>query len=112
MKQREIWLIKYPGRNIGHEYKKERPAIIIQSDKQIQKSNVYTVVPFTSNLSNRVSDDILVKEDDENGLYKDSLLKMHHIQTFDQARFMKYIGVIKKDIIEQVKDYLRIHFDL
>ena len=112
MKQGEIWLIEYPSRNAGHEFKKERPAVIIQSDKQIKKSNVYTVVPFTSNINNRVSADILVKKDDKNGLCKDSLLKMHHIQTFDQTRFIKYIGVVKKNIINQVKDYLQIHFGL
>jgi len=112
MKQGEIWLIKYPSRNTGHEYKKERPALIIQSNKQIQKSNVYTVVPFTSNVTNIIGDDILIKKDNKNGLYRDSLLKMHHVQTFDQTLFIKYIGVAKKDIIKQVKDYLRIHFDL
>jgi len=111
MKQGEIWLVKFLN-SIGHEYKKERPALIIETNSQIRKSSVFTIIPFTSNSNNKIQDDVLVIKDNQNGLFCDSILKVHHIQSFDRSRFIKRIGVANKDIIDQVKDYLRVHFDL
>lgn len=111
MKQGEIWLVKFLN-SVGHEYKKERPALIIENDFQIEKSSVFTIIPFTSSLNNKIRDDILVDRDNQNRLFSDSVLKIHHIQSFDKSRFIKRIGNVNKNIIEQVKNYLRIHFDL
>jgi len=111
MKQGEIWLVKFLN-SVGHEYKKERPALIIETDYQIKKSSVFTIIPLTSNSNNKIRDDILVIKDSQNRLYCNSVLKVHHIQSFDKSRFIKRIGVVKKEIIEQVKNYLKIHFGL
>ena len=111
MKQGEIWLVKFLN-SVGHEYKKERPALIIETDYQIKKSSVFTIIPLTSNSNNKIKDDILVVKDSQNRLYCNSVLKVHHIQSFDKSRFVKRIGVVKKEIIEQVKNYLKIHFGL
>ncbi|MDD5289819.1 MAG: type II toxin-antitoxin system PemK/MazF family toxin [Patescibacteria group bacterium] len=112
MKQKEIWIVKYPDDAAGHEYKKERPGLIIESDQQIQKTNIFTVVPLTSNLSNVTADDILIKKDQENNLFANSVLKTHHIQSFDRSRFIKGIGKINENTLEKVKTYLKKHFDL
>ena len=111
MKQGEIWLVKFLN-SVGHEYKKERPALIIETDSQIKQSSVFTIIPLTSNSNNKIRDDILVARDGQNRLFCDSILKVHHIQSFDESRFIKRIGIVKKNITKQVKDYLRIHFDL
>jgi len=112
MKQKEIWIIRYPEHGVGHEYKKERPGLIIESDFQIQKTNIFTVVPLTSNLNNKISDDILVKKDWQNNLFCDSILKVHHIQSFDRFRFFKRIGEVNTEIMQQIKNYLKKHFGL
>jgi mRNA-degrading endonuclease toxin of MazEF toxin-antitoxin module len=57
-------------------------------------------------------DDILVAKDGQNKLFCDSVLKVHHIQSFDKSRFTKRIGLVKKDVFEQVKNYLKTHFNL
>ena len=111
MKQGEIWLVKFLN-SVGHEYKKERPALIIEADSQIKKSSVFTIIPLTSNLNNKIKDDILVARDNQNKLFCNSILKVHHIQSFDKFRFTKRIGVVKKDLFEQVKNYLKTHFNL
>jgi mRNA interferase MazF len=112
MRQKEIWIVKYPADAVGHEYKKERPGLIIESDFQIQKTNIFTVAPLTSNLGNITADDILIKKDRENNLFRDSVLKTHHIQSFDRSRFIKRVGKINEKLSEKVKEYLRKHFDL
>jgi len=111
MKQGELWLVQFLN-SVGHEFKGARPALIIESDLQIAKTSVFTILPLTSNMNNKLRNDILVVKDSQNKLFCDSILRVHQIQSFDRARFIKRIGVIKKDILEQIKDYLKKHFDL
>jgi len=111
MKQGELWLVQFLN-SVGHEFKGMRPSLIIESDLQISKSSIFTILPLTSNINNKLRDDILVIKDSQNRLFCDSILKVHQIQSFDRSRFVKRIGVVKKDLINQVKDYLKNHFDL
>ncbi len=111
MRQGEIWLIKIPS-SVGHEYFKDRPALIIQSDFIIKKSNVCTIIPLTSNIGNRLADDIIVESDDKNRLYCDSLLKVSHLYSFDRSRFVKKIGEVDKSILKKAKIYIKKHFGL
>lgn len=111
MKQGEIWLVKFIN-SVGHEFKKERPALIIESNSQINKASVITIIPLTSKLTNRISDDILISKNKNNNLYWDSLLKVHHIQSFDKTRFIKEIGIADAKTNIQVKSFLKKRFDI
>ena len=98
--------------SVGHEYQGKRPAVVIQSNKSLAKANVATVMPLTSQINKSHSDDILVKADKSNNLYGDSLIKVHHIESFDQARFIKHIGKMDDASMKKVQTYLKTHFDL
>ena len=111
MTQREIWLVQYPEGE-GHEYQKERPALIVESNRQINKTSIVTVIPFTSKVTNRVKDDILILKDEYNKLFSNSLLKVHHVQSFDKSRLIKRIGMVNENIFDNVKKYLKLHFDI
>jgi mRNA interferase MazF len=100
----------YPS--VGHEYRGQRPAVVVESDKQISMSNTVTIIPMTSSLENRLLDDILVSKDSNNNLACDSLIKVFTITSFDYQRFIKKIGIVDSDIIKQLKKYLIKHFDL
>ena len=110
MKYGEIWQVSYSD-SMGHEYQKNRPSLIIESDSQLNITNVITIIPCTSK-NNIQKDDILIVKDKTNNLLYDSVLKVHHIQSFDKARFLNKIGVADKRILERVKEYLKKHFDL
>ncbi len=84
----------------------------MQSDKQLKKTNLVTIIPLTSQKDNRMPDDILVEVCKENNLMSDSLAKVYCIMSFDYARFDKVIGKINEDIATKIKDYLRRHFDI
>lgn len=112
MKQGEIWVVNFNDNIVGHEYKKDRPALIIQSDNQLKITGVITIVPLTSNKNNKHSDDIIVIKDDKNNLYADSVLKLHHVQSFDRSRFIKKIGFVENDMLDRVKNYLKKHFGI
>lgn len=56
----EIYWVDFDP-SLGHEFQGRRPAVVVQSDAQLKKSNLATVMPFTSNTKNMMEDDILVE---------------------------------------------------
>ncbi len=111
MKYGEIWSVVF-AESIGHEYTKDRPVLIIESNQQISITNVITLVPLTSQIKNKHGDDIVINKDSINNLYYDCLVKVHHIQSFDRSRFIKRIGKVDQAVLEKVKEYLKRHFDI
>ncbi|MFH1909828.1 MAG: type II toxin-antitoxin system PemK/MazF family toxin [bacterium] len=111
IKQGDLCLVNFEPSK-GYEYQGKRPALIIQSNQQILKSNLVTVIPLTSNLNNKNSDDILIKKDKDNNLISNSIIKVFDIHSFDYSRFINKIGRVDEITINRVKKYLKIHFDL
>ncbi len=109
--QGEIYLINF-NPSVGREYQGKRPALVIESSRQIKKSNLITVAPLTSNLNNKTLDDIIIKRDGQNRLITDSVIKVYDIYSFDYSRLINRIGTASDGIIKQVKKYLRKHFDI
>jgi len=103
-----VWVEFDPS--VGHEYQNKRPAIVVQSDEQLKKTNLITIIPLTSQKDNRLSDDILVEACKENNLMSDSIAKVYCVTSFDYARFEKVIGKINEEVVIKIKDYLRKHF--
>ncbi len=59
----EIWYVDFGKKpELGHEYGKIRPAVIIESNEKIKICDLITVIVFTSNINNRIKDDIVVKK--------------------------------------------------
>ena len=98
--------------SIGYEFKGNRPAIVIQSSKQLRKSNLVSLLPLTSNTKNVISDDILISPDNQNKLYSASVIKVYYITTFDYSRIKSIIGRINNQVEKSIKSYLRKHFDI
>ncbi len=105
-----VWVEFDPS--VGHEYQSKRPAIVVQSDKQLKKTNLVTIIPLTSQKNNHMPDDILVEACKENNLMCNSIAKVYCIMSFDYSRFEKVIGKINEKIAIKIKDYLRKHFNL
>ena len=107
----QIWLINFDP-SFGHEYKRIRPALIIQDDRYIVKSNLLTIIPISSQINKKTELDILVKKDFQNRLMMDSLIKTKQISSFDKTRCIKLIGSINKLILESVDKNLRLFLGL
>jgi mRNA-degrading endonuclease toxin of MazEF toxin-antitoxin module len=106
-----IYLVGFAP-SVGHEFQGDRPAVVIQSNEQLAKTNLVTVMPLTSKVDKAHSGDILIEKDKINRLFCDSLIKVHNIESFDRSRFIKKIGEISAQDIEKIKSYLVRHFDL
>ena len=107
----EVYLVDFEP-STGHEYQKQRPAVVIQSNEQLKRSSLVTIMPLTSQTGKKLTEDILVKKDHANRLFIDSVIKVHCITSFDKTRFLKRLGVIDAQTLGQIKEYLRGHFDL
>lgn len=104
------WVVFDPS--VGHEYKGKRPAVVVESSKQLRKTNLVSVMPLTSQVDKFHKDNILVTANKTNCLFVDSIVKVHNIQSFDLSRFVKKIGEMDSEVMSQIKGYLKLHFDL
>ena len=97
----QIWLVNFDP-SFGHEYRKFRPALIIQQQKYVTSGNLLTVIPVSSKIASPTELDITLKKDIQNRLMKDSLIKTKQISSFDKRRFIKLIGTISEEILRNV----------
>jgi mRNA interferase MazF len=104
----QIWLVIFDP-SFGHEYRKVRPAIIIQQDQYITSSSLLTVIPISSQTARQTELDFLLKRNAQNRLMKDSLIKTKQISSFDKQRFIKYIGMITQPVINNIDEQIK-HF--
>ena len=111
IKTGQLYLVNF-NPSTGHEFQGKRPAIVIQSNNFIKKSNLITVLPITSNLDNKLTEDILLEKDDQNKLFSDSVIKVFYICSFDHSRFINYVGTVKNDVLLEVRKHLKKYFNL
>ena len=103
----QIWLVNFDP-SIGHEYKKVRPALIIQNEKYISSSDLLTVIPISSQITKPTELDVLLKKDIRNRLMKDSLLKTQQVSSFDKKRFLKFIGTLDEQTMRNIDNNIQI----
>jgi len=111
MKQGDIYLTDFDP-SVGHEYKKERPAVVVSGNPILKNSSLITVMPITSNIDSKGSDNIKIKKDSVNKLHKTSLIKVRDLYSFDKTRFKAQIGSVSDTILKEIKTYIPKHFDL
>lgn len=107
----DIYLVAFDP-STGHEYRDERPALVIQEESISEKSPYITVVPLTSKLHRKGEANIFIEKDAKNRLSSDSIIVVRHISSFDRSRFKYLIGKAGSPVVRQVRGYLRRHFGL
>lgn len=110
--QKQIWMLDFDP-SIGHEYKKVRPALIIENPKYIESGNLITVLPISAKVKKRDELDVYLPKDKNNRLMKNSVIKTKQISSFDKRRFIKYIGdcdgSVFREVYENIRSYLSIN---
>ena len=107
MKQGEVWLINLDP-TIGAEIKKTRPAVVINSDAMgklplsiivpvTEWKQHYTLVPWMIN----------IRPEDTTGLSKESSADCFQVRSVSQIRFVKKIGTVDQDILENIKEGMK-----
>lgn len=107
----DIWLVNYSP-SIGHEYQKIRPAVIVSPDSLLGRSNLFTCIAVTGRVGRILPDDVDLPKTAVNKLYKDSVLKMHHVTSYDKRRLYKHIGAVDAGVLALIKDRMKEMFEL
>jgi len=87
----QIWLVNFEP-SIGHEYRKVRPALIVQQDDYIKLDSLFTVIPLSTQVKKRQELDAYIVKDNVNRLFKDFLIKTMQISSFDRQRFSNILA--------------------
>ncbi len=103
----QIWLVNFDP-SIGHEYKKVRPALIVQHERYIASGSLLTVIPISSQVTKLTELDVVLEKDAHNRLMKNSLLKTKQISSFDKKRFLKFIGTLDEQTMKTVDNNIQL----
>jgi mRNA interferase MazF len=106
LKRGDIVLVAPSG-----EFRKPRPALIIQSDSA-SPSGYFTYLPITSNLLRVPDVRVPVMPNAHNGLRLPSEIMVDMIQTSSLAKFDKTIGTIDDHTLQLVETSLSLHLGL
>lgn len=101
MKSGEVWLIDFSPK-VGQEIDKVRPAIIVNHNS-VGVLRLKIVVPITDALKHSKEWLIQIFPDSENGLTKRSVADCFQIKSLSEDRFVRKIGRLKTDDINNVK---------
>lgn len=106
MKQGEIWLINLDS-TLGAEIKKTRPAIIV-NDNLLGRLPLKIIVPITDWKPKYSIAPWMVHllPDNVNNLSKESSADCFQIRSISEERFIKKIGKVSHDILEDIKESL------
>ncbi|MBT5016286.1 type II toxin-antitoxin system PemK/MazF family toxin [Candidatus Peregrinibacteria bacterium] len=107
----EIYWVNFEP-SIGREYKKVRPALVLQDEKISKKSPYVTVVPISGQIEKWRPPDVFIAKDHKNKLFENSIVKIQQISSFDKSRILGKIGEANSPTLRQVRGYLRRHFKL
>ncbi len=111
MKQGEIWEINLSP-TVGAEIRKKRPVVIINDDA-IGILPLRVVVPVTE-WKEHFQDAIWmvkIEPDKKNSLKKRSALDVFQIRSVSTARFLKKIGSVTFEILDEVKTAVKAVID-
>ena len=102
MRKGEIWLINLDP-TIGAEIRKTRPAVIVSQDA-IGVLPLRVIVPLTDWKERYAVAPwmIAISPDAQNGLAKASAADTFQIRSVSQERFVKHIGALNSDQMEQI----------
>ena len=112
IKQFEIWIADLNPQG-GTEPEKTRPVLIIQTNLLNKINHPSTIIcPITTNI--KKGSEILrvhLKEGQFN-LQQDSDIMMDQMRAIDNKRLINKVGILQNEIIEKVKENIKIVLDL
>jgi mRNA interferase MazF len=95
---------------IGHEQSKTRPCVIIQCNILNKYMGTTIIAPITSKKF-EIDYPNIVKINN-NYLDKDSCIKIEQIRCIDKSRIKKIIGSVSNQELNDIKDAIKIVFNL
>jgi len=100
--QGDILLIAIPFSDLTSS--KKRPVLVLSNDRYNSGTEDVIVAAITSNINNKYTEVNITNTDIEHGdLKKDSCVRVDKIYTLSQSIVIKKYGVVKEDILKNVR---------
>jgi mRNA interferase MazF len=96
---------------VGSEINKTRPVVVVSNEINNAYSNTITVLPITSNTTKIYPFEVYLSAGSGNLLH-DSKVKADQIRTIDKRRFLRELGTIPPNIVDQINDAMLLHLGL
>ncbi len=110
IKQFDIYLLGLSPTK-GAEQKGVRPCVILQTNAVSEVSRTFLVGPISSKLSKSYPFQVPVVSSKENGLLKDSKIKLDQIRVIDRVRLIKRLGTLEKTYHPAISQAIDIMID-
>ncbi|WHF51052.1 type II toxin-antitoxin system PemK/MazF family toxin [Chryseobacterium gotjawalense] len=109
--QFEIWIADL-NPQIGTETEKTRPVLVVQTNLLNEIEHTSTIIcPITTKIKNAELIRVFL-DAKTTGVFEDCEIMIDQIRALDNTRFIKKIGMVSPQIIEEVKTGLKIVLDL
>lgn len=99
------------GPVIGSEQDGIRPIVIIQNDIGNKYSPTVIGLAITTKTKSNIPTHIPITVK-ESGLSQDSVILVEQIRTIDKCRLINKVGYLNQNIMDKVKDALKISFNI
>lgn len=101
MKHGEVWLVDFAPK-VGQEIDKVRPAVIVNHDS-MGALQLKVVVPITDAFRSIRDWHVLLQPSKGNGLMKESVADCFQVKSISQERFVKHLGTLSTNEMDEVK---------
>jgi mRNA interferase MazF len=101
MKHSEVWLVDFAPK-VGQEIDKVRPAVIVNHDS-MGALQLKVVVPVTDAVRSIRDWHVSLKPSKDNGISKESVADCFQVKSISKERFVKRLGVLSINEMDQVK---------
>lgn len=109
VKRGDIFLVDF-GVKDGAEQSGTRPAVVVQNDIGNRFSPTAIVCPMTTKKKKEIPTHVTLEPKD--GAGKLSVLLCEQVSTIDKSKFLKKLGQVEKDKIEEINKAMRISLGL
>ena len=101
MKHAEVWSVDFAPK-VGQEFDKVRPAIIVSHDS-MGALQLKVVVPVTDAVHSIRDWHVPLSPSKENGISKESVADCFQVKSISKERFVKRLGMLSVNEMEEVK---------
>jgi mRNA interferase MazF len=110
IKRGEVFLVNFDP-TVGAEAKKTRPAVVVSNDINNAHSPIISIAPINSQVSKVYSFEVEVLPG-TGGLRSRSKIMINQTRAVDKIRLIKKLGRLPVEIMVEVDQALKLHYEL
>jgi len=110
IKRGDVFLVNFDP-TVGAEAKKTQPALVVSNDLNNAHSPIVSISPITSNIKRVYSFEVSVPSG-KGGLKSHSKVMVNQMRAVDKIRLIKRLGHLPEELMAQINQALRLHYDL